>query len=48
MSDYVHPENRGTLFHNSYKEKDSQPDKRGSINVEGKVFDIAAVNVVLP
>ena len=42
MSDYVHPENKGALFNNSYKEKDNQPDKRGSINVEGKVFDIAA------
>ena len=30
--------NRGALFENDRKEKDTQPDYRGSINVEGKDY----------
>ena len=34
--------NRGVLFKNKYKEKDSQPDYKGDINVDGKELEIAA------
>lgn len=30
--------NRGVLFVNDRKEKDSHPDRKGSINVEGKEY----------
>ncbi len=34
--------NRGALFHNKHKKKDSHPDLRGKINIGGKDYDIAA------
>jgi uncharacterized protein (DUF736 family) len=33
--------NRGVLFKNE-KEKDSQPDYKGTLNVEGKEYELAA------
>ena len=34
--------NSGALFKNNLKEKDTQPDMSGVINVEGKEFRVAA------
>lgn len=34
--------NRGVLFKNDNKEKETQPDYSGNINVEGKEFSLAA------
>lgn len=41
MSEYSN-ENRGVLFRNHNKEKDTQPDYRGSINVDGKELWLSA------
>ena len=41
MSTYKHKEGRGSLFKNSYKEKDTQPDLRGTMtDLNGKEFEI--------
>lgn len=37
----MNKENRGSLWKNDYKEKDSQPDMTGKINVEGEEFKIS-------
>ena len=43
MSTYKHKEGRGSLFKNSYKEKDTQPDLRGTLtDLNGKEFEISA------
>jgi len=43
MSTYKHKEGRGSLFKNSYKEKDTQPDLRGTMtDLNGKEFEISA------
>lgn len=43
MSTYKHKEGRGSLFKNSYKEKETQPDLRGTItDLNGKEFEISA------
>ena len=39
MSDYT---NSGVLFRNDRKEKDSQPDYTGKINVDGRELRLAA------
>jgi len=41
MGNYQHKPNTGTIFKNDNKEKETQPDYRGSINVDGKDFDIS-------
>lgn len=41
---YVQPTNRGTLFVNDKKQKDSHPDFKGSINIDGKEWALAAWN----
>lgn len=35
-------ENRGTLFKNTRKEKESHPDYNGKINVNGENYDLSA------
>lgn len=43
MSTYKHKEGRGSLFKNSYKEKETQPDLRGTMtDLNGKEFEISA------
>lgn len=42
MSDKYDNTNSGALFRNDRKEKETQPDLRGKINVEGKDFYISA------
>jgi len=40
---YKHKEGRGSLFKNSYKEKDTQPDLKGTMtDLDGKEFEISA------
>lgn len=34
--------NTGSLFRNDRKEKESQPDYRGSVNIDGKKLEISA------
>jgi hypothetical protein len=38
MAMYQPKENKGSLFKNKRKEKDTQADYRGTVNVEGKLF----------
>jgi len=42
MGDYEHKTNRGSMFRNEKKEKESQPDERGTINIEGRLFWISS------
>lgn len=42
MSDKYDNTNSGALFRNDRKEKETQPDLRGKVNVEGKDFYISA------
>ena len=39
---YEHKTNTGTLFVNDYKSNDNHPDFKGTVNVEGKIFEVAA------
>lgn len=41
MSDYQPKLNSGNLHPNKYKEKETQPDYRGKINISGVVWDIS-------
>lgn len=42
MSDFKHKTNSGSLFKNDRKEKDTHPDYRGTINVDGREWEISA------
>jgi len=42
MSDFKHDEKKGSLFQNSYKTKENQPDLTGTCTFEGNVYKIAA------
>lgn len=42
MSKQYDNTNRGAIFINDRKEKDSQPDLNGKINIEGKEYRISA------
>lgn len=42
MSKQYDDTNRGVLFKNDRKQKDTHPDYQGKINVEGKEFKLAA------
>ena len=41
---FEHKENSGSLFTNSKKDKDTQPDYTGTINIDGTVYQISAWN----
>tara|TARA_Y100001938_G_scaffold150598_1_gene242318 strand:+ start:3743 stop:4015 length:273 start_codon:yes stop_codon:yes gene_type:complete len=42
MDKYVHKEGMGSLFKNTYKEKDSQPDLKGTMTgLDGKQYEVA-------
>jgi uncharacterized protein (DUF736 family) len=43
---YEHKLNSGTLFNNNSKEKENHPDYKGTINIEGKLYDISGWNKV--
>jgi len=42
MSKQYDNTNRGVLFINERKEQDSHPDRKGSINIEGKEYWLSA------
>jgi len=42
MSQQYDNTNRGVLFINERKEQDSHPDRKGSINIEGKEYWLSA------
>ena len=45
MSDYKHKSGMGSLFPNKYKEKENQPDLKGTMtDLNGKVWEIAGWN----
>ena len=39
---YEHKENKGSIFKNEKKEKDTHPDYTGQINVAGTLYNISA------
>ena len=39
---FEHKEGQGSLFKNTYKQKDDQPDYKGTVKLSGKDYDIAA------
>jgi|TARA_R110002020_G_scaffold176347_3_gene368569 hypothetical protein len=40
---YVHKEGSGSLFKNNYKEKENQPDLKGTMTgLDGKEYEVAA------
>jgi hypothetical protein len=41
MADYQEKEGFGSLFPNDYKEKDSQPDLKGKIMIDGKIIKLS-------
>ena len=41
---FEHKQNSGSLFTNSKKDKDTQPDYTGTINIEGTLYQISAWN----
>lgn len=41
MSDYTPNLNKGTMHNNKYKKKDTDPDYRGQINVDGVVKELS-------
>jgi hypothetical protein len=38
---YEHKENKGSIFKNDRKEKDTHPDYTGQINVAGTLYNIS-------
>lgn len=44
MSQQYDNKNKGILFINDRKERDNQPDRKGSINIEGKEYWLSAWN----
>lgn len=41
---YEHKNNSGTLFSNNSKTQENHPDFKGTINIEGKLYDISGWN----
>ena len=41
MTDFKHKDNSGSIFKNDKKEKETQPDYSGTINVQGKEWQIS-------
>jgi len=39
---YEHKENKGSIFTNEKKEKDTHPDYTGQANVNGTVYNVSA------
>lgn len=39
---YEHKENKGSIFKNDKKEKDTHPDYTGQANVNGTVYNVSA------
>tara|TARA_X000000950_G_scaffold230291_1_gene278436 strand:- start:2131 stop:2358 length:228 start_codon:yes stop_codon:yes gene_type:complete len=39
---YEHKENKGSIFKNDKKEKDTHPDYTGQANVDGTVYNVSA------
>ena len=39
---YEHKENKGSIFKNEKKEKETHPDYTGQVNVAGKLYNISA------
>ena len=39
---YEHKENKGSIFKNENKEKETQPDYTGQANVDGTVYNVSA------
>ena len=37
-----HKQNSGSLFRNDYKKEDKHPDYKGKVNIDGKLYDLAA------
>jgi len=49
MSDYKHKEGMGSLFPNKYKEKENQPDHKGTMtDLNGQVCGRLLGGMVLP
>lgn len=42
MSDFVHKTNNGSMFKNEYKKTDSHPEYKGTVDVDGVVWEVAA------
>lgn len=42
MNQQYDDKNRGVLFVNDRKEKDSQPDRKGTANIDGKEYWVSA------
>jgi len=41
---FEHKQNSGSLFTNNKKEKDTQPDYTGTLNIDGTLYQISAWN----
>jgi len=41
MSDFKHKNMTGSLFENSYKERDNQPDMTGKLVIDDKTYQVA-------
>lgn len=39
---FEHQPGRGSLFQNDRKQKDTHPDWKGEINIDGKIYEIAS------
>jgi len=39
---YEHKLNRGSLFKNDFKEKETHPDMKGDMNIGGEIYGISA------